>query len=458
MHSLGRWTAQSHQDWSWFSDSTSSNIYHKQHNIFVRYKPTHHHRRTTRSGIQWYSRDSIDLNVDPSSLFRCTITQSHNQRIAFHNLARFPVNNLPTFYQSSKLNESIIEPYYRFHIFTDHDDGFIMSQKLLISPSTIVGDGSYEKSNDSSAASFIWETNGEISRITNATMVPINSPTIFQYNSDPYRCELFSILLALMSILDMEKRFGHTYQPITISVDNDSALDMAIIFIGIVQPTSQHYDIISSIRSVLQYIKTPLSHARVKGYRDLEVPFYKLTKLEKLNYECDLLAKFARTNMCNHSHLMPSLELPYERIAIYHGEIILYQNFNAQFLLNCYRPRVQHYYCRKYQWEDSTLDNINWQAIEGAMRRFTPSTAKWVTKFSTGFIGTGKCLARREYWLDPTCPSCHHHSENNVHIILCPHPTRRQHLLRQFNNLYEWMNYVRFPESMVLEIQRITLL
>ena len=89
------------------------------------------------------------------------------------------------------------------------------------------------------------------------------------------------------------------------------------------------------------------------------------------------------------------------------------------------------------------------------MKRCTPSTAKWVTKYSTGFIGTGKCLARREYWLDPKCPSCHHDSEDNIHILRCPDTSRRQLVIRSRNDLYEWMDFVRFPTQFVSEFKSI---
>ena len=89
------------------------------------------------------------------------------------------------------------------------------------------------------------------------------------------------------------------------------------------------------------------------------------------------------------------------------------------------------------------------------MKRCTPSTAKWVTKYSTGFIGTGKCLARREYWLDPKCPSCHHDNEDNIHILRCPDTSRRQLVIRSLNDLYEWMDFVRFPTQFVSEFKSI---
>ena len=121
----------------------------------------------------------------------------------------------------------------------------------------------------------------------------------------------------------------------------------------------------------------------------------------------------------------------------------------------CYLPRVRQYYCRKYAWDEASFSSVNWDAIEGAMARCTPSTAKWVTKYSSGFIGTAKTLARRDYWLDKTCPMCQCTTEDNMHVICCPQPAQRQMLHRQLDELYDWLEYVRFSPSMISEIKRI---
>lgn len=294
-----------------------------------------------------------------------------------------------------------------------------MSNKLLSQHINLVGDGSYEKYDDSSSAAFIWESEDEQSRITNATLVPKNEPSPYRFWSDPYRCELFSILLALISVFDLEQRFHTRYQPITISVDNDSALDMAIVFDGPVFPTDQHYDIIFSIRTVRQQINTPINYSRVQGHRDEDTPYSELTKLEKLNVECNLIAKHTRVHMQNHDDAMPTLSLPFGRIAIYHNNMKIYKYFNTIVINQCYIPRVRQYYCRKYGWNEAAFSSVNWDAVEGAMSRCNPSTAKWVTKFSSGFLGTAKHLTRREYWLDNKCPLCRNCVENNTHIIWC---------------------------------------
>ena len=177
--------------------------------------------------------------------------------------------------------------------------------------------------------------------------------------------------------------------------------------------------------------------------------------MEQLNAECDHIAKHARNTMKNHSNLMPSLRLPNERIGLYKDGIKLYKNFRPYMIEKCSESRVQTYYCRKYNWTKPQFESINWDAISGAMIRCNPSTAKWVTKFCCGFIGTTKTLARREYWLGSNCPLCQTHDEDNVHIICCPHPPHRERAELSLLELYKWMEYINFPPDLFLEIKRI---
>ena len=180
-------------------------------------------------------------------------------------------------------------------MYSDGDDGTLLSEKLSQAPSRLVGDGSYEKRDDSGAAAFIWECDDKSSRTSNATMVPSNTPSPLRTWNDPYRCELFALLLTVMTIYEMETRFNATYQDIIIAIDNDLALDMALVFYNKITPSDQHYDLICSIREVRSKIQTTLCPERVKGHKDDDVPWTDLSHLEQLNVECDQIAKHARS-------------------------------------------------------------------------------------------------------------------------------------------------------------------
>ena len=384
-------------------------------------------RVSTRPGSRWCTRQGVIIGTPPNLLFRCTVQIRNSSSILLQSVSRQNTNDLPPFVSNTQSNVTY-DSYFRFRMYSENDYGTLLSNKLRQAPSRLVGDGSYEKRDDSGAAAFIWECNDMSSRTTNATMVPSNAPSSLRTWNDPYRCELFALLLAVMTIYEMETRFKTTYKDIIIAVNNDSALDMAIVFHNKITPSDQHYDLICSIREVRSKIQTKLCPERVKGHKDDEIPWEDLSRLEQLNVECDQIAKHARSTMKDHMEVMSSLHLPYEKIGLYHEGIKLYKNFGPYMIEKCNERRAKTYCCRKYHWTPNQFRSIKWDALSGAMKRCTPSTSKLISKFSCGFVGTAKTLSRREYWLDSACPLCNVMEEDNTHIICCPHPPHRQRI------------------------------
>ena len=111
--------------------------------------------------------------------------------------------------------------------------------------------------NDRGSCSFILEDETGLSRIINSHLVPSNqSDNTWNWN-DPYRWELFAIYSGLLTIHDLENRFHVIFKSITISVDNDAALNSAVSYCRPPSPSDAHYDIIGAIRNLKKLIKTP---------------------------------------------------------------------------------------------------------------------------------------------------------------------------------------------------------
>ena len=290
----------------------------------------------------------------------------------------------------------------------------------------------------------------------NAAIVPVNTPTPEVRQNDPYRCELYSILLGLHLVYDLEQRHHSTYHNIIVSVDNNSALNQAIVYNDPIDATYQHFDILMCIRQLCHNIRTPLTFEYVEGHRDKIIAYSNLTRTEQLNVDCDSIAKTIRSNTDTVQDLTPVLILPYERILIWHRNQKIYNNF-AHHLdqIGC-TDKAEQYYCNKYNCTHIQFHSINWPAIDKAMHLCTPSTRTWISKFSCGFIGSAQMLSRREYWLEPTCPRCRSHVETCVHIIKCTSDLCRTALNESLNDLYAWMTTTSTASILQNEIKRIT--
>ena len=146
--------------------------------------------------------------------------------------------------------------------YSDDDDGITLAKKLHTQPSSIVGDGSYEPSNGHGSSAVIFETNDKTSRATLPTIAPSNNQSACYSDNDAYGCELVAILTSLLLIHHMEQKFGTSFQPITLCVDNDRAL-ATYDHTHNIDTTAQHFDLLWSIRRLETTMQTTISTEQV---------------------------------------------------------------------------------------------------------------------------------------------------------------------------------------------------
>lgn len=118
------------------------------------------------------------MGTPVEQLYRCTVREQTRNRILLQSVSRYNILRLPPFFTCATNVDN--GAYFAFRLFSDQDDGQTISDKLIHSPSILVGDGSYERDDDSGTASFIWECADSSSRITNALIVPANPPLQYQ--------------------------------------------------------------------------------------------------------------------------------------------------------------------------------------------------------------------------------------------------------------------------------------
>ena len=136
---------------------------------------------------------------------------------------------------------------------------------------------------------------------------------------------------------------------------------------------------------------------------------------------------------------MPPLHFPYEQTSVWIQHVKIYRNFNSCIIDQCSDKQIRRYYRRKYTWSDIDFESVCWDVISQAMHMCSPSTRTWISKFSCGFLGTGQMMARREKWLDMSCPCCSHTPETSSHVITCEFPANRQRVLLILEDSYTWM-------------------
>lgn len=176
--------------------------------------------------------------------------------------------------------------------------------------------------------------------------VPSNPMTLTRHYNDPYRCELFSILMDLIIAYTLEQQYNCIFPPITVAVDIHAAIDMAILYNQDIEVVDQHHDILRSIRHLRSLISTPLKTQHVEGHKDRYTSYNDMTQDEQLNHQCDSVANYARTSLWPHPQVMPPLLLSSESTSVWIHGVKQYRHFNSSLLDHCCNDQVRRYYRR----------------------------------------------------------------------------------------------------------------
>ena len=201
-HSLGAWTAKPHQTWTWFKDIITNYVYKRCNNFYERYIVDTSMNLTTRTSGTWYIKVDIQHNVQHRFLYPCT-TCRHTRRHTLLVSENFDDHtDVPPFTHPHTNHTQTFMPLLTY---SDSDQGRRLNSILVNTLARLVGDGSYDKSTDIGSAAAILESYDMSSRALNAAIVPSNAPIPETRQNDPYRCELYAILLGLQMIYDLEK-------------------------------------------------------------------------------------------------------------------------------------------------------------------------------------------------------------------------------------------------------------
>lgn len=85
---LHRWSASSHQSWTWWYDPENNAAYHQQGDTYVRYIPDRQIRAITRSRSQWCTRINVVIGRPPGIMSKCTVQRQSANRILVQNVSR----------------------------------------------------------------------------------------------------------------------------------------------------------------------------------------------------------------------------------------------------------------------------------------------------------------------------------------------------------------------------------
>ena len=449
---LGKWSNRSHQSWSWYIEDRTETVFRNCRTHWVLYTVDDTMRLATRTQGRWYKYSTIAHHVDPSSLRRCTIDRRTTTHVLVTGRTHDIIDEDQRPYHTTSINPD--RTYQILTSFSDNDDGTTLLHKLTCQPFRIVGDGSYDHSTGLGSCTTIIETVDMSSRVSVGSIVPSNSSHGWDNDNDPYRCELYAIMIGLQVLLELESRSTSQFLPATLSVDNDQALYRGSDPTLHISTTDQHFDVLWSIHKIIRLLRTKFTIELVQGHLDRTTPVRLLPRPSQLNIECDKMARYIRENYSSYPSLQPSLTLAHEQFSVWTNGSKLYNKSSDTLHFHASHPEARSYYMKKYHWDDELFDSVNWKASGLALSSVTPHTRTWIAKLSCGFAGLGEMLDKRNYWKSGTCPRCKQHIENNKHVLSCPHPIAREKFNNGLSNLENWMTRSYTDRTLAAELLR----
>ena len=81
-----------------------------------------------------------------------------------------------------------------------------------------------------------------------------------------------------------------------------------------------------------------------------------------------------------------------------------------------------NYWMRKGRYTPSQRNNIEWHAQYKAMKPINSTRQRTLSKWFSGWLGTGKNMRRWKLRYASNCPFCGHLDEDTNHVLKCSHP------------------------------------
>jgi len=212
----------------------------------------------------------------------------------------------------------------------------------------------------------------------------------------------------------------NTYRDDAIPRPNDATSDDRDLIIAI----SDIADKCQPLELQFQYVK---GHQDTKADRPLTLP-------ELHNVACDKLAKaYVKTT----SYLSTSLATPEFEAAQPHLNVAgktICRKFLAALREQAAHPEYDQYLRQKFNWTKEDAKQINWEALNYAIRSTPPNDQRRIVLLINGKLPLRASKAHPHSG-SQMCPSCQRESEDKWHFLECDNVQRRRLFEKLHNDL-----------------------
>lgn len=327
-------------------------------------------------------------------------------------------------------------------IFPDVGLGFDISWMITsLRAGTLVAvtDGSYDRQRSPRVCAAGWI----IADITTGSRLA-GSFSEYSSSASSYRGELLGlcainvILLALSITGNIVNR-----PPITIWCDNKGAINRASDKSRRIKCGRPCADILRILRSIRHELPLSTSFRHVKAHMDDRLSWEQLSLEQKLNCDCDTLAKSAVSRAINSHREQANRStdmLPKEAVAIYvtKQKITSDPTNSLRYLLG--RSEARLFLTLEQGWTGDTFDSVGWDWLHLVLSSKPVMFRLWLGKQHSNFCATGVQMKRCKMSDDDRCPSCWAPRERARHLCICPSESRTKLFHDNVSELEAWLS------------------
>ena len=279
-----------------------------------------------------------------------------------------------------------------------------------------VSDGSFKQELGLGTAAWVLSTPNKSNYIYGTSTSP-GPPEI----QSAYRSEILGLLAILEFIKHLVEKHNIQNGKITLFCDGESALDqLSFLTTDSLHTRFKQCDLLSACIKIKTSIPLTLITKHVKGHQDDYVPAYTLPLPAQLNIWMDSLAKQhlnnnsftyeQRKNFCSHPLSFPTISI--RNTKVYHCiKNTLYSQIAEL--------RITSAWTDKQRLTSTTTSLIAWEVQDKAMTSCNINRHRFIVKWSSNNLATGKNMTRWKLRQHGRCPYCLAADEDKIHILRC---------------------------------------
>ena len=463
--SLGSWcpcvTTSYMAMWEWWWDNASNTLLRYTNGVWNMFHTESNRGRRSNQGCRYKYYEPMRVIPDVNLLQRTSVTlmrgyyTTQGSAIISYPPAIPPkcTPSLVSFIET--LHSKPGEMWAVHEVMSTTDISGIL---LDIEKGTVVcvSDGSYK--DECGTAAWIIENDEGTQRIQGKVAVPG-----FASDQSAYRSELAGLYAIVYVVETLIEVYGLVQGGVSIGCDGLSALQQAVSKIKTATSAQQHFDLISGIQGYIHDSKIIYQPFHIEGHQDEKTPLVELDRMAVLNIECDAYAKEYLQERTHNGTISARDVLAYH-LPKGMWKVSLHGTRLCTHLVDELRESIEgsrtaeYWIDKKKQMTTAGFFRVDWPAVKNAMKSTTVWRRHWVTKFNSGFCGTGRMMKLWKQRIIDTCPRCGIETETPIHILRCPSARASTTWDESMLDLSEWLASVKTcPDILKLICQSLQL-